>query len=94
MSWPRDHRDVYLVLIGALLLSLALGAASTGPLAITIIFLIAIFKAWLVVTRFIGLAVDPHYIRIMVLAVLMVVAILYVALVPDIVWVFGGRGPA
>ena len=94
MSWPTSDRDVYLVLLAALIFSLLLGAVSTGPLAVTIIFIVATYKAWLVLTRFIGMSVDPHYVKMTVVTVLTILAILYIALVPDIVWVFGGDVPS
>ncbi len=85
---------VYLVLLGALIASLVLDAVSSGPLTVTLIFVIATVKAWLVLTRFVGLSLDPKAVKLLVVTVIALLLILFGALVPDIVWVFGRVGPS
>lgn len=80
---------IFAILVIALLVSLLLGWLSTNPLSIVVIFAIATVKAFLVLDHFIHLEVEPHYIKVLVATILIVLLILFVGLVPDIVWVYG-----
>jgi heme/copper-type cytochrome/quinol oxidase subunit 4 len=88
-----DRRYVawWAILVAALVVSLALGAAGASQLAVVLIFAVAAGKAWLVVSRYMHLAFEPRWVALVVLGALAVVLILYFGLVPDIVWVFGRK---
>ncbi|MAE70370.1 MAG: hypothetical protein CME06_07880 [Gemmatimonadetes bacterium] len=93
MSETTEHRSNYFmvfgILVAALAISLALAAVSTGPIVVAAIFAIATVKAYLVLTHFIHLNVEPRFIKVLVIGLLAVLTVLYIGLVPDIVWVFG-----
>jgi len=68
-------------------ISVALGSYTSTPLIVVLVFLIAAFKAYLVITRFMHLSFEPHYLQLMVVSLVIVLLILFVGLVPDIVTV-------
>ena len=80
---------IFLTLLAALFISLAIGHFSSGKVATTIIFVIAGIKAYLVLNYFVHLKMEPRYIKVMVASLVAVLLILYVGLVPDVVWVYG-----
>lgn len=83
---------IFAMLIVAFAGSLGLGVLAPSPLVITLIFLIAGLKAYLVLAYFVHLRAEPRFVKVIVIAVLIVVAVLWVGLVPDIVMVHGDGG--
>ena len=81
---------IFAVLMVAFVGSLGLGYLDPNPLTISVIFIVAALKAYLVLTRFIHLKEEPRFVKVVVISVLAVIVILYVGLVPDIVLVHGG----
>lgn len=89
---PTNYYFIFGILMVAFVGSLGLGVLTPSPLTIALIFIVAALKAYLVLTRFIHLKEEPRFIKLVVIAVLAVVAILYIGLVPDIVLVVYGQG--
>ena len=77
------------LLMAALVLSLVIAELFTGPIMVTSIFVIAVYKAYLVLTRFMHLSVEPAYIRIGAPALLLLLLLIFVGFYPDVVMVFG-----
>ncbi len=78
---------VYLILVFSFGVSLILGEFGGSVTAVTAIFAIAAFKAFLVVSRFMHLSSEPAFLRIGVMTLLGILCCLFVGLVPDIVFV-------
>ena len=94
MSETTGHRQpptlgIFVALIVALGLSIGLSAVSTGPLVVTVIFVVAALKAYLVLTYFIHLKAEARFIKVLVLGLLVLLFVLYAGVSPDVVWVFG-----
>jgi caa(3)-type oxidase subunit IV len=89
-SHPQTN---YFLIFGMLLVAFAasLGLSILAPTAlnITLIFLIASFKAWLVAMYFIHLKAEPRFVKVVVICILVLLAVLYAGLLPDIVLVHG-----
>lgn len=77
---------IWAVLLLALGGSLVLGAHGAAPIAVAIIFGIAVLKAGLVVGQFMHLSSSPRWLKVLALSAVAVVAVLYVGLVPDVQW--------
>ncbi len=95
MSTDTEHsvsyQTIFYVLMAALFVSLAIGHLADGNVwANGVIFVIAFAKAYLVASYFMHLSVEPRFIKVLVVALMTVLAIFFVGLVPDVVWVFGG----
>lgn len=78
--------------IGLLLLlgvSLILGYLGNQILATSLIFGVASLKAWLVANYYMGLKWETNYVAWILLTGLIFMIVLYVALVPDIIYVYG-----
>lgn len=90
MSENSEHQTNYVMIFGLLMLafigSLGLGYLDSSPLIIVLIFLIAALKAYVVLAYFVHLKAEPRFVKVLVVGVLTIVVILYVGLVPDIVW--------
>jgi caa(3)-type oxidase subunit IV len=84
------YNTVFALLVGAFAASVVIAQAMAGSVAVFLIFSIAVVKAWLVLNYFVHLRAEPRWVKVLVLGVLTLLAILYVGLVPDIVWVYGG----
>jgi len=84
-----NYFRIYLILLAALVVSLILGALSSSALTVTIIFVIAGIKAYLVLNHFVHLEAEPRYIKVAVVGFVAILVVLYVGLVPDIVWIYG-----
>ena len=88
-SYP-SYALVFAVLVAALLVSLGITAVMQGAVAVTLVFAVALLKAYLVLNYFVHLRDEPRWIKVLVFGVLCVLAILYLGLIPDVVWVYGG----
>ena len=77
---------VLLFMLGASLLA---GSLGNERIAVTVIFMIAAFKAWLVSAYYMRLKWEPHYITMVMIAGILLTLVLYFALVPDILYVYG-----
>jgi caa(3)-type oxidase subunit IV len=86
-----NYTRTFVVLLVALVVSLILSETISGPLMVTTIFVIAAFKAYLVLTRFMHLSIEPVYIRLGAPCLVLLLLVLFVGLYPDIVLTFGGE---
>jgi len=77
------------MLLAMLGLSLALGYLGNVVLATVLIFLVATLKACLVANYYMGLKWEPKYILWILLTGVIFMIILFAALVPDIIYVYG-----
>jgi cytochrome c oxidase subunit 4 len=89
-----SHRDVnyiaiWVVLVVALVVSLALAFLEQRRVAATIILALATVKAFLVLSYYMHLKFEPRFIAVTVAAGILCMAILFFGLVPDIVHVYG-----
>ncbi len=82
--------NIWLGLLLLLGLSLLLGSWGHVVLATSLIFTIALLKAGLVVYYYMGLKWEPKYIALIILSGILCLILLYFALVPDIVYRYGG----
>jgi hypothetical protein len=89
---PINYNLTFGLLIGALVASLALNEIFAGPVMVTAIFVIAAGKAYLVLTRFMHLSIEPSYIRIGAPALVLLLSLIFLGFYPDIVMTFGGQG--
>ena len=89
---PKINYDaVFGVLIAALIVSLVLADISSSPLVIGVIFMIAAAKAYLVITQFMHLSVEPAMVKVGMGVLLFLLLLIFVGFYPDIVMVFGGE---
>jgi hypothetical protein len=88
---PINYNLTFGLLLAALVLSLVLSELFSGPIMMTAIFVIAAYKAYLVLTRFMHLSIEPTYIRIGAPALLLLLLLIFVGFYPDIVMTFGGQ---
>ena len=85
-----NSTHIFIALVVALFVSLGISEVSSSPAAVASIYIIAIFKAFLVTNYFINLAVDPKFVKVIFLGTLATLGVLFIGLVVDIVGVFGG----
>ena len=81
---------VWAGLLALLGVSLLLGSWGNVLMATTLIFIVAIIKASLVGAYYMRLKWEPRYILWILFAGVALIAIFYVALIPDIIHVYGG----
>ncbi len=74
------------ILIGALLISLAIGAMGLPVVSAALIFTIAFVKAYIVAAYYMHLKFEPLYIVIIFLTGVLCLYFLFLGLVPDIVY--------
>ena len=86
----RTYQVVFGVLLVALAISLVLAHFWGGPLMITAIFVIAGVKALFVANYFMHLGDEPHWLKLVVLSMLVALLILFIGFYIDIVTPFGG----
>lgn len=80
---------IWAALVVMLSISLTLGLEGHTTLATGLIFGIATLKAWLVLVYYMGLSYEPRYIAAILITGLIFMGILFIALVPDMVYVYG-----
>lgn len=88
---PANYGLTFGILVGALVVSLVLSEVFSGPIMVTTIFVIATYKAYLVLTRFMHLSNEPRYMRLGAPALVLLLLIIFVGFYPDVVMVFGGQ---
>jgi caa(3)-type oxidase subunit IV len=77
---------IWLILLAALAGSLVLGIWAGSKVMIAIIFAVAIVKAFLVVSYYMHMKFAPRWLRLVAVSAVVVVAICYFGLLPDIQW--------
>jgi len=85
-----NYLAIFCVLAVALVLSLGLGLVAPSPLVVTLIFAIAALKAYLVLAYYVHLSFEPKFVKVLIGSLFLLLAILWIGLVPDIVYVYGG----
>lgn len=80
---------IWAVLVGLLLVSLGVDLALDNRLAVLLIFVIATIKAVIVGAYYMGVKREPTYIFYLLMTGILCMIVLYFALVPDIIWMFG-----
>jgi caa(3)-type oxidase subunit IV len=81
------------ILVSALVVSLFLGYMDLPVVAMVLIFTIAIAKAWLVVSYYMHLRYEPFFVVAIVATGLACLYVLFIGLVPDIVFAPSKAGP-
>jgi caa(3)-type oxidase subunit IV len=84
-----NYVGIFVLLAVALALSIGLGLLAPSPLVITLIFGIAALKAYMVLAYYVHLSFEPKFVKVFVTCVFVLLAILWMGLVPDIVFVHG-----
>jgi len=82
----RSYIILWAVLIVALVASLGLGELGNSNAMVMLIFAIAAVKAYLVIAHYMHLKLEPLFIKLIMLGAVLVIAICYFGLVPDIVF--------
>lgn len=80
---------IWVILLVALGVSLALSYLHHPALATSLIFAVAIVKAFLVLWYYMGLKNEPGYIGWILVTGLVFMIVLFVGLVPDMIYVYG-----
>lgn len=84
-----NYVGIWIALVVLFVLSVGAGFLGETRIAITGIFALAIIKAFLVISYYMHLRFEARWMRILMLSVLVLVGILFVGLVPDILYVYG-----
>jgi caa(3)-type oxidase subunit IV len=84
----RPYVMIWGALMGALVISLLLGLVAGSRAAVAMIFLVAIAKATVVISRFMHLRDEPGWIRYVFFGAISVLVILWVGLLWDIARAF------
>jgi caa(3)-type oxidase subunit IV len=82
----RTYIMLWGVLIVALFASLGLGELGNSNAMVMLIFGIAAVKAYLVIAHYMHLKLEPLFVKLIMLGAVLVIAICYFGLVPDIVF--------
>lgn len=82
---------IWAALLIMLFVSIALGYLKNATIGTILIFSIATIKAYLVAGYYMGLKREPRYIAGILASGLIFMVILFVYLVPDIVYVYGHK---
>lgn len=85
-----NYVAIWAVLMTALIFSLFLAYLHHAQLALLLIWLVAIVKAFLVIAFYMHLKFEPAHVAAILIAGVLALAILFFGLVPDIVHVYGG----
>ncbi len=80
------YHTIFYVLLAALALSLLLGHVSTGFWSQATIYVIALMKAYLVATYFMHVNVEPRFIKVLIVGLVLVLAALLIGVFPDVSW--------
>lgn len=91
----RHHNDppyvaIWLALVVLLVASLGAGALGAKRTAVTLIFVLAAVKAFLVISYYMHLKFEPRWPRVLMLSALVLMVVLFFGLMPDIRYVYGG----
>lgn len=80
---------IYFILLASVGVSVALGLAGHTRIAVAGIFAVALFKASLVLGYYMHLKAEKSWVKWMLASGVACLAILFVGLIPDIVYVYG-----
>ncbi len=83
---------IFAALIVALAASLVLGAYSTGPGVIAIIFAVATVKAWLVLGYFVNLNREPRFVKVLVACLVLLLLTVFIGFYFDVTAFWAGTG--
>ncbi len=81
-----NYVAIWGVLVVALLVSLIVGKMNLPVVTLILIFSVAVVKAWLVIAYYMHLKFEPLFVAAMVVTGLVCLYILFLGLVPDIVF--------
>jgi len=81
-----NYVAIWIILSVAFGLSLVATAVSDSKAAVVFVFVVAIIKAYLVLTKFMHLSVEPRVIKVLVVSTIVALMILFFGLTPDITW--------
>lgn len=90
-STPTNYVTVWAVLILSLGALLSISTLGRGPLAVVLMVVLAVINATLMFAFFMHMAIEHRFVKWIVIVSAAVVLILLVSLVPDIVWMYGGK---
>ena len=88
-----NYIAIFGILVAAFVASVFLDYMSSSPVTVTLIFVIAAVKAYLVVMNFMHLKAEPTFLKWMVISLILVLVVMYIGMVVDIVYVFGDGTP-
>jgi caa(3)-type oxidase subunit IV len=80
----RAYFGIWVVLVGMVGLSIAMGSLGSR-FALTGIFAIAAFKAYLVLAYYMHLKPENHLVKLMLIGAFLCLVVLFFGLIPDIV---------
>ena len=80
---------IWAALLAMLAISIVIGEMHSQVLGTVLVFGVAALKAFLVLYYYMGLRQEPKYISYAMLAGVLCMFILFFALVPDIIYVYG-----
>lgn len=84
MSHEKKYILIWVALLVALFVSLGLGVFVSSKAAITAIFVIAAAKAWLVVSEFMHLRMEPRFLKLVMAGATAAVLCFLVGVYPDV----------
>lgn len=84
-----NYVGIWIALVILFVLSVLAGVLGATRLAITGIFALAVAKAFLVISYYMHLKFEARWMRVLMFSVLVLVAVLFVGLMPDILYVYG-----
>jgi len=84
-----NYFAIFAFLVAAFIVSVILDSMSGSPWTIAAIFLIAAVKAYLVVMYFMHLSVEPRFLKVMVIGLIVTLAAFYIGVITDMVGGFG-----
>ena len=80
---------IWVFLMLAIAASVFLSSLGHPTLATSLIFAIATLKALVVAYYYMGLCEEPYYVPFILIVGLLFVALFFVALIPDIIYIYG-----
>ena len=89
----NNYERTFGILIVSLVASIVLAEFVSAAWGIAVIFVIAFYKAYLVVSRFMHLSVEPRGLKVAIGITCLALLVLFAGFYPDIVIMFGGGSP-
>ena len=93
MSKNEKHTNyfgVYVTLVVAFVISMILGELGSSVAITASIFLIAAFKAYLVLMKFMHVSSEPRIVQWLVGSLFMTLGLVFIGIVTDVAFPFGG----
>ena len=84
-----NYVAIWVVLVAALFGSVGLSLLQYRRLAATLIFALAVVKAFLVIAYYMHLKFEPRFVAVVVISGFLALTVLFLGLAPDIVHVYG-----